>query len=61
MKWLLLIISIILLAVSLKALFPLISNYDLLTQYGKGYLVGNGLLLILGGLFAGFGYRAFRK
>jgi len=49
MKYLLLIVSILIISYSGYGLTKCLQSFDTLTEYGKGYLTGSIILLIIGG------------
>ena len=61
MKKILLIIGIVLTLFSVYALLPLVLDFSMLSEYGKGYMAGNLILLFIGALMINYGLRRKRS
>jgi len=61
MKYFLIILGCILLLISIYQSFPYLLDYQYLSEYGKGYIWGNIILLIIGVLLLLLGIRKYRS
>jgi hypothetical protein len=61
MKYLILFIGIILFIVGFIQTTRYVLNYDALTQYGKGYVWGSAILMLIGIIIIFIGKKIDRK
>lgn len=61
MKKLILVLGIIFIIASLIRIGQYISDYQILSDYGKGFIWGNIITLALGGLMVFYGLRKKKK